>query len=583
MPGSIHEIDSSITHFQQVLATSPRSDPLPLLCLSSVLFRRHTLSNQREDFDKSIFHLTEAILLPLHSWLEQGTVIFGALFLLARRLVQRSTVSGQPEDAIYAAKYLRYLRDQPHAALGFPRHWVIASLIDALACQTESEASNVVQCIEEMAVLCHELLTSNAPDSDTTPSIICFAVAVVFNLSLWAPDQPLNQVIECLRLVKKHKPDLREARQALVCSAGDSQDEDEAQQLVTILAMIRSVMHKTPEYSEEAMYRTYRARTLPGTSPDKDRFMEISAKQRSRYFQSFEGLNDSDTEVYPTIEKLALLREQLFGIRNNDIREIDEAIEKSRTVLASAPTNLISSILFNVFGQILFEAFQRTKKIEYLNESISTLRQAFECPSIQFLRSMTLRSLCLYLLIRSESFPGHRTQDLDELVKLLSQRVDDGVASLPDRFLFACLWTYAARCIRHPSVPKAYEAVHSTLVKTFDVSHRVPLDYTSYWVDLHRLEEAIETLERGRALLWSEMRHFRASTNQILQVDSQLAHEFAAINRGLEELTKSIPPTHKLSLDYGAADDFRAVDPFGRLLLKQRELLRERDRLISKI
>jgi len=36
-------------------------------------------------------------------------------------------------------------------------------------------------------------------------------------------------------------------------------------------------------------------------------------------------------------------------------------------------------------------------------------------------------------------------------------------------------------------------------------------------------------------------------------------------------------------MDDGAADDLRAVDPFGRLLLKQRGLLKERDNLISQI
>ncbi|KAH9045835.1 CHAT domain-containing protein [Lactarius hengduanensis] len=165
---------------------------------------------------------------------------------------------------------------------------------------------------------------------------------------------------------------------------------------------------------------------------------------------------------------------------------------------------------------------------------------------------------------------------------------------------FTCLWTCAARNSQHHSISRAYESAvslmhdtllfaptlqlqHNTFAKTFGVSHRMPLDYASYQVDLHRLEEAIETLERGRGLLWSEMRHLRASIDQLLQADPQLGHEFAVINRDLEELTKSIPPSHKLSIDGGGADDLRAVDSFGRLLLKQRGLLKERDNLMSRI
>ncbi|KAH9011351.1 hypothetical protein EDB84DRAFT_1028880 [Lactarius hengduanensis] len=214
---------------------------------------------------------------------------------------------------------------------------------------------------------------------------------------------------------------------------------------------------------------------------------------------------------------------------------------------------------------------------------------------------MIFRRLCVSLLTRSVSFPGHRTQDLDEVVKLLSQCVDDRHLSLPDRFLYTSLWAFAARNRRHPSVSKAYESAvplmqdtllsaptlqlqHATFAKTFHVSHKVPLDYASYQVDLHRLEEAVETLERGRALLWSEMRHLRASIDRLQKDHPQLGHEFEVISRDLEELTKSIPPSHRvLSIDDDAADDLRAVDPFGRLLLKQRGLLNERDDLISRI
>ncbi|KAI9454289.1 CHAT domain-containing protein [Lactarius psammicola] len=233
--------------------------------------------------------------------------------------------------------------------------------------------------------------------------------------------------------------------------------------------------------------------------------------------------------------------------------EIDEAIELGRSAFASAPRNLFTSCNFLLFGDILFEAFKRTKKIEYLNESIS----------------------------------AHR------------QRANDKYATLPNRFQFACAWAFSARRTQHPSVSTAYESAmslkrdtllfaptlqlqHATLA-TSDYTHSMPLDYASYQVDLHQLEEAVETLERGRALLWSEMRQLRTSVDQLLQADPQLADKFAAVNQELEELTKSIPPSHGLDVDDGGADDLRAVDPFGRLLLKQRGLLKERDNLISQI
>ncbi|KAH9170782.1 CHAT domain-containing protein [Lactarius sanguifluus] len=655
-----HKIDFfiMITLFQHLLATKSRSDPhriRVLIGMAAMRTRRYRFSNQREDRDKSILHETEAILLPPRSWLGQDPNILETFFVLALALVNRSKVFGQYKDAIYAARYLRYLRDQPQ--FGSRRHEVTASLVRALAYQVDLEARNVMQCIEEMAVLCHELLTLDPSNDDTTDSLTHLAGVFLSKFSLSAPDQPLNQIIECLRLARKHRLDMavsfalaasllcryfttfvnddyEEAASALdeiiaSTSTGVSHWQDEflltTRCLAKTLALIRSIAHSTPEYLEEAIYR---ARTLSDPSSKNDIFAEITARLRFHFFGSIEGLeassdealnaplfqaapvrssgNDDDPEINPTFEKLQFLNELLSMIRNNDMTEpeIDEAIEEGRIVLASVPMSLFTSTLFHSFGRILSEAFKRKNKIEYLNEAIDTYRQAFERTLIPALRLSSFLRLSNSLLLRidSGSFPSHRMQDEDEVVKLLSQCVNDRHVSPPRRFQFACAWASVVRRTRleHCSISEAYENAvsmmqdtllfaptlqlkHATFAKADDNSHRVPLDYASYHVDLNQLEEAIEILERGRGLLWSEMRHLRASIDQLLQADSQLGQRFAAVNRDLEELTMSIPPSHELSIDDGSADDLRAVDPFGRLILKQRGLSKERDNLISQI
>ncbi|KAH9052214.1 hypothetical protein EDB87DRAFT_1581906 [Lactarius vividus] len=528
-PGSIREIDSSITRLQHLLATSSRSDPPRIHSIATLAFergRRYKLSNQSEDLDKSIIHLTESILLQPSSWLklELSPTIPVTFFALALALVRRSEASSQPEDAIYAAKYLRHLRDQPYTVPRFLRQAVAACLVDALACQVEFGANNLMQCIEEMAVLCHELLTSNPSDDNTTRSISRFAAVVSSEITLWAPDQPLNQVIECLRLARQQRPDLRIARKALsfslgyrYCmtlvnddyeedvsgidelvtsgSAGDSQNADVApiQIIATALATLRSMAYQSPEYSEEAIYRA-----------------PFSLKRHS----------DN-----PMLEKLELLRELLSGIGNIDITEIEEAIERGRTILPSAPTDLFTSALFVEFGEILFEAFQRTNKIEYLNEPISAHRQVYGLPS----------------------FPSYFTQDHDEMMKLLSHCASNAHVILPARFQYSCLWAYSARCSLHPSVSKALTCIGS--------------------------RKRLRFLNEGEPCFGPKCVTFE---------HPQLGHEFVAINKDLEELTKSIQPSLELNID-DAADNSRAVDPFGRLLLKQRGLLKERDSLTSRI
>ncbi len=220
----IHRLDSAISYLQYSLSTSPRSHPHRLKHLFKLAIarrERHLLSNDKNDLDKSILHLTEVVLLQPYSYLPAPVPdILEALLFLALALLWRSKGLKQPEDAAYAAKYLRHLRDQPHEAFKFPHHRVTTSLVEALAFQVELKPGNVMHTIEEMAMLCRELLTLDTSEGDTTHTITLLARVVGSRISPWDPDQPLDSVIECLREASTCKPDLRAARLALAHSLG---------------------------------------------------------------------------------------------------------------------------------------------------------------------------------------------------------------------------------------------------------------------------------------------------------------------------------------------------------------------------
>ena len=73
-------------------------------------------------------------------------------------------------------------------------------------------------------------------------------------------------------------------------------------------------------------------------------------------------------------------------------------------------------------------------------------------------------------------------------------------------------------------------------------ANKIPLEYASYQVQTGCLEEAIQTLERGRILLWSEMRGLRTSIDKLSRAHPTLATKFTNINQDMETLTMSIPP-----------------------------------------
>jgi hypothetical protein len=165
--GTILVIDSSIAQYHQRLAVLSRSHPLrifALLVLAMMQYKRHMLSGQSEDLDESILRFAESICLPPRLWSEHGPLILQSLFLLASSLLKRSQLSHQDQDAIFSAKYLRYLLNQPFNVPRVPRHRVITMLVEALKVQIKLQAGNVTQSVEEITLLRNELLTPDVPD-----------------------------------------------------------------------------------------------------------------------------------------------------------------------------------------------------------------------------------------------------------------------------------------------------------------------------------------------------------------------------------------------------------------------------------
>ena len=66
----------------------------------------------------------------------------------------------------------------------------------------------------------------------------------------------------------------------------------------------------------------------------------------------------------------------------------------------------------------------------------------------------------------------------------------------------------------------------------------VPLQCASYHIEMGFLEKAVESLERGQALLWSEMRGLRMPIDQLRESDNAtLAERYVAISQELEDTT----------------------------------------------
>ena len=306
----------------------------------------------------------------------------------------------------------------------------------------------------------------------------------------------------------------------------------------------------------------------------------------------------------------------------NKIIPIEEAIRYGRLLLDLAPPGGISSSWVAIsLANLLRFAFERTDRIEDFNESVDLLTGILGTPAGQVHCGVIVDILIAVLLQHIKSLrnkhqiPGsdlipqslHQLVEkhLQTVVEIRHLAVENKYMSAPNRLSHSCRLAQSLRHmnqmgIRSLSISAVYEKAmslmqdsiifapnvqlqHTHLVAMILETQTMPLDYASHLVHSGQFEQAIEVLERGRALLWSELRGLRTSIHHISGADPLLAEKFTAINREVEKLAMSVLLNQSPRVNDDGAEDDEFRDPFGRLLVKQRKLLEERDGIISQI
>jgi len=396
------------------------------------------------------------------------------------------------------------------------------------------------------------------------------------------------------------------------------------------LACNRAGIHWNPEDIEEAIHRSHVF--LRMSSTDDPRRHLITAlltpvmKLRSISFGVTEDSQEAqagDTEItdVPSFSGLvaSLLAESTAGkahwwrgrgkeehlralksvCSTTDLAEIEQAIKYCRLLLASNPPS--DAYLFPPaisLGKVLFHAFECTDEFEYLDQSVTAFRDMLQMPIPSLARFPVMGQLLKALLVRISRSSSRERDDFEEAMRLYSMASKDTHADTRNRFIVSCEWADIARLNGHPTTSTAYEYAITLMEDSFlhaptlETQHfqllafrsnfeKLPMDYASYEVGRGQLMDAIKALERGRALIWSELRGLRLSINQ-LPLNSHLAKEFTEVNRELETLTISVPPGTVMNDNDGCKDD-EGMDKFGRLVVSHRKLLAKRSELISQI
>jgi CHAT domain-containing protein len=624
--------------------------------LAAVRSQRIALSNQKSDLDKAITHLTEVILLLST---EDHVFVF---FRLACLLLSRFSYYRQPDDLKSSIEYFRFLRvnfhslqafDIPPTNGGVPTH-----LFHALAYNLRLTPGDMAQDLEEIVVFIPEFITADILTYHQKQAMEVFTKAMITTKMFCRKDTQLvaNRAIQVLREAMTLNPDLVISEALATCLAArfktmltmDDYEEAmaiadrivathspgnsptgmqrDAMLLISSLLGFRLNSFSRPEYLEEAVLRI---RTFIPCLPDEDRtilamILNSWTRQRFDYFGvsgNSGGANpnshfsirsqliDSGGEEDPALsmgpqmaEKLCHLREVATAIMNGEITDVEAAVERSREFVPLQQSRdqwTSSSELAKAFANILFNAYQLTKRSDYLNDSITTLRNLRKIPAPNnVIHFDTVFGLFRSLVARLESFPCR--EDLQEVMQLCPELANDASGAVFTRFHIPCIWAKVARLYMHPSASIAYETAmsllqetlvfcptlqtqHLRLTQAFIDGGRLPSDYASYQIENGQVKQAVGTLERGKALIWSEMRGLRTSTDQLHAADPALADKFADINQRLESVTMSVAPGDHDEISRSGTGTEPREHSIGHLVLTQQRLLEERNTLITQI
>ncbi|KAN0141040.1 CHAT domain containing protein [Lactarius tabidus] len=321
-----------------------------------------------------------------------------------------------------------------------------------------------------------------------------------------------------------------------------------------------------------------------------------SSLARARFGSTVEPADNVESE---TESRAVLLKESLSAIRNNEPTIIEETVKYGRILVPSQQSSRRSPISpINDLAEFLFESYRHTSRLDHLNEAIITLRRILYVPGTNRIRVQVAEDLLNILDERWRLFCGK--PDFEEIMLLFARLVSTASETAFHRFPISCRWASKARDNGHPCTSDAYENAmslmqdtlifsptlqtqHSRLFETVREFEGMPLDYASYQVETKNLKQAAQTLERGRGLLWSEMRGFRPSTDQLRAVHPCLADRFAAVNRDLETVTMSVAENENSEILGGEARNHQGMHSFGQLLFRHRRLMEERDILIAHI
>ncbi|EJD06607.1 TPR-like protein [Fomitiporia mediterranea MF3/22] len=602
--GQLEDLEEAIELDRAALELRPEGHPHRSLSLGNLAVSLRTRYNQQgatKDLEEAI-ELDRAALDLLPEGHPHRSISLGNLALSVKTRYDQQGATKDLEEAIELERTALELRPEGHPH----RSSSLANLASSLTTRYDQQGStkDLEEAIElERAAL--ELRPEGHPHRSISLGNLASSLKTRYKLQGAMDD--LEEAIELERAALELRPEghphrsislgnLANSLQTRYDQQGAMKDLEEAIELHRAALDFRPEGHPDCSISLANLASSLRTRYYQqGSTKDLEEAIELERA-------ALELRPEGHPHRSISLGNLALSVKTRYN-QQGATKDLEEAIELERAALELRPEgHPHRSISLGNLANSLQTRYDQQGAMKDLEEAIELHRAALELgPEGHPHRSSSLLGLANSLYARIEN--QWNTEEFEKCMQLLQLAATHEFSGLSHRLFTVQRWASLARLHNHDSASQAYRTfisilqhaltIHPTLREQHDfltgenVYGMLTSDAASYAIEKNELEQAVEILERGRSLLWSQLRGLRTPLDQLAETNEELAVSFRDVNRRLENLATS----HEAlmsgpSVDGGELprlDSKRGQKSFDELLKLKKRLSHEQEGIINEI
>jgi CHAT domain-containing protein len=339
--------------------------------------------------------------------------------------------------------------------------------------------------------------------------------------------------------------------------------------------------------------RDHRTVALHSWQPSYDRHPS-SVNQidltRSESQQSFRlsPIRTAATDTLPLPTDIHISTSASFTDRNDPALMLEEDIQEMSKRFSHPPHTFAIQSLYQR-AQFLLLSFIRNRQVK-LDNAIEIANDLLHMGPKQ------IRQLELFRMLAFCYALGNQR---DESVSMFEGAFQAESATTSERLNMAWWWATFARAWDHSSTTLAYQntlsAMQSSLAGAFTMQLRpvligrlglktqIPLEYASYRIQLGQFELAVETIEQGKTLIWSEIYGLWPFVGGLRRANPDLADKLATVSEELATVNASFLAHQVGGSQLNEEESHQHMDDLSPMFNKRRRLLRKRHDVITTI